>query len=45
MSRYVFYIEDNMQSIITRGICDNSFIAKWRGGIAGSWNHVCEKVR
>ncbi|MDR1890699.1 MAG: ribonucleoside-diphosphate reductase subunit alpha [Puniceicoccales bacterium] len=43
MSSYVFYVEDNMQSIMTRGISDNSFIAKWGGGIAGSWTNVREK--
>jgi ribonucleoside-diphosphate reductase alpha chain len=43
MSSYVFYVEDNMQSIMTRGISDNAFIAKWGGGIAGSWTNVREK--
>jgi hypothetical protein len=43
MSRYIFHVEDNMQSIITRGISDNSFIAKWGGGIARSQNNHCEK--
>jgi ribonucleoside-diphosphate reductase alpha chain len=40
MSSYVFHVEDDMQSIITRGISDNAFIAKWGGGIAGSWTNV-----
>ncbi|MDR2779132.1 MAG: ribonucleoside-diphosphate reductase subunit alpha [Puniceicoccales bacterium] len=43
MSSYIFHVEDDMQSIMTRGISDNSFIAKWGGGIAGSWTNVREK--
>ncbi|MDR1401680.1 MAG: ribonucleoside-diphosphate reductase subunit alpha [Puniceicoccales bacterium] len=40
MSSYIFHVEDDMQSIMTRGISDNAFIAKWGGGIAGSWTNV-----
>jgi ribonucleoside-diphosphate reductase alpha chain len=40
MSSYVYYLEDDMQSIMTRGISDNAFIAKWGGGLAGSWSNV-----
>ena len=43
MSSYVFHVEDDMQSIMTRGISDNAFIAKWGGGIAGSWSNVRSK--
>lgn len=46
MSSYVYYLEDDMQSIMTRGISDNAFIAKWGGGIAGSWSNVrCKDSR
>ncbi|MDR3144185.1 MAG: ribonucleoside-diphosphate reductase subunit alpha [Puniceicoccales bacterium] len=40
MSSYVYYVSDDMRSIMTRGISDNAFIAKWGGGIAGSWSNV-----
>ncbi|MDR2737915.1 MAG: ribonucleoside-diphosphate reductase subunit alpha [Puniceicoccales bacterium] len=40
MSSYVYHLEDDMQSIMTRGISDNAFIAKWGGGLAGSWSNV-----
>ena len=40
MSSYVYALEDDMKNIMTRGISDNAFIAKWGGGIAGSWSHV-----
>jgi len=43
MSSYVFHVEDDMQKIINRGISDNSLIAKWGGGIAGSWTNVQER--
>jgi ribonucleoside-diphosphate reductase alpha chain len=40
MSSYICHVQDDMQSIMTRGISDNAFIAKWGGGIAGSWTNV-----
>ncbi|MDR1595839.1 MAG: ribonucleoside-diphosphate reductase subunit alpha [Puniceicoccales bacterium] len=40
MSSYIFHVNDDMRSIMTRGISDNAFIAKWGGGIAGSWSNV-----
>ena len=40
MSSYIYEVEDDMNSIMTRGISDNAFIAKWGGGIAGSWSNV-----
>jgi ribonucleoside-diphosphate reductase alpha chain len=40
MSSYVYHVNDDMRSIMTRGISDNAFIAKWGGGIAGSWTNV-----
>lgn len=40
MSSYVYALEDDMKNIMMRGISDNAFIAKWGGGIAGSWSHV-----
>ncbi|MDR1433519.1 MAG: ribonucleoside-diphosphate reductase subunit alpha [Puniceicoccales bacterium] len=43
MSSYIFNVEDDMQSIMMRGISDNAFIAKWGGGIAGSWSNVRSK--
>ena len=36
MSSYIYEVEDDMNSIMIRGISDNAFIAKWGGGIAGS---------
>ena len=36
MSSYIYEVEDDMNSIMTRGISDNAFIAKWGSGITGS---------
>ena len=40
MSSYVYDLEDNLESIMDRGISDNAFIAKWGGGIGGSWTNI-----
>lgn len=40
MASYVYHIEDDLESIMARGIADNAFIAKWGGGVGGSWTNV-----
>lgn len=37
---YVYHIEDDLESIMGRGIADNAFISKWGGGVGGSWTNV-----
>lgn len=37
---YVYHLEDDLKSIISRGIADNAFISKWGGGVGGSWTNI-----
>lgn len=39
-SCYLYYIEDNIESIMYRGIAENGFLSKWAGGLGGSWTQV-----
>lgn len=37
---YVYHVNDNLESIMSRGIADNAFISKWGGGVGGSWSNI-----
>lgn len=37
---YLYYIEDNLESILHRGIGENGMLSKWAGGLGGSWTQV-----
>ncbi|HWA87469.1 MAG TPA: ribonucleoside-diphosphate reductase subunit alpha [Opitutus sp.] len=39
-SCYLYYVDDTIESIMLRGIADNAFLAKWAGGLGGSWTAV-----
>ena len=39
-SCYLYAVEDSLESIMYRGIADNAFLAKWAGGLGGSWTAV-----
>jgi ribonucleoside-diphosphate reductase alpha chain len=39
-SCYLYTVEDSLESIMYRGIADNAFLAKWAGGLGGSWTAV-----
>ncbi len=39
-SCYLYYVDDTLESIMLRGIADNAFLAKWAGGLGGSWTPV-----
>jgi len=39
-SCYLYYVDDTIESIMLRGIADNAFLAKWAGGLGGSWTSV-----
>ena len=39
-SCYLYYVDDTLESIMLRGIADNAFLAKWAGGLGGSWTAV-----
>jgi ribonucleoside-diphosphate reductase alpha chain len=39
-SCYLFKVDDSIESIMHRGIADNAFLAKWAGGLGGSWTSV-----
>ncbi|MBL9185834.1 MAG: ribonucleoside-diphosphate reductase subunit alpha, partial [Opitutaceae bacterium] len=39
-SCYLYYVDDSLESIMLRGIADNAFLAKWAGGLGGSWTAV-----
>jgi ribonucleoside-diphosphate reductase alpha chain len=40
MSSYVYHLSDDLGSIMARGIADSAFVAKWGGGVGGSWTNV-----
>src|SRR6201999_1778529 len=39
-SCYLYYVEDSLEGIMYRGIAENAFLAKWAGGLGGSWTAV-----
>ena len=39
-SCYLYYVDDSIESIMLRGIAGNAFLAKWAGGLGGSWTAV-----
>jgi ribonucleoside-diphosphate reductase alpha chain len=39
-SCYLYKIDDNIESIMLRGIAENAFLSKWAGGLGGSWTAV-----
>ncbi len=39
-SCYLYYVDDSLESIMYRGIAENAFLAKWAGGLGGSWSAV-----
>ncbi len=39
-SCYLYKVEDNIESIMIRGIAENAFLSKWAGGLGGSWTSV-----
>ena len=39
-SCYLYYVEDTIEGIFQRGIAENAYLAKWAGGLGGSWTAV-----
>ncbi|HNX03962.1 MAG TPA: ribonucleoside-diphosphate reductase subunit alpha [Opitutales bacterium] len=39
-SCYLYKVDDSIESIMIRGIAENAFLAKWAGGLGGSWTQV-----
>jgi len=39
-SCYLYKVDDNLESIMSRGIAENAFLSKWAGGLGGSWTSV-----
>ncbi|HTB63322.1 MAG TPA: ribonucleoside-diphosphate reductase subunit alpha, partial [Opitutales bacterium] len=39
-SCYLYKVDDNIESIMMRGIAENAFLSKWAGGLGGSWTAV-----
>ena len=39
-SCYLYKVDDNIESIMIRGIAENAFLSKWAGGLGGSWTAV-----
>jgi ribonucleoside-diphosphate reductase alpha chain len=39
-SCYLYYVEDSIEGIFQRGIAENAYLAKWAGGLGGSWTAV-----
>lgn len=39
-SCYLYKVDDNIESIMYRGISENAFLSKWAGGLGGSWTAV-----
>jgi len=39
-SCYLYTVDDNIESIMVRGIAENAFLSKWAGGLGGSWTAV-----
>lgn len=39
-SCFLYKVEDDLESIMYRGIAENAFLSKWAGGLGGSWTAV-----
>ncbi|MGH7997779.1 MAG: ribonucleoside-diphosphate reductase subunit alpha [Opitutaceae bacterium] len=39
-SCYLYYVSDSIEGIFQRGIAENAYLAKWAGGLGGSWTAV-----
>jgi ribonucleoside-diphosphate reductase alpha chain len=39
-SCYLYYVDDSIEGIFQRGIAENAYLAKWAGGLGGSWTAV-----
>lgn len=39
-SCFLYKVDDNLESIMYRGIAENAFLSKWAGGLGGSWTAV-----
>ena len=39
-SCYVYWVDDSIEGIMQRGIAENAYLAKWAGGLGGSWTSV-----
>lgn len=39
-SCYLYKVDDDIESIMYRGIAENAFLSKWAGGLGGSWTSV-----
>src|SRR5260370_2254687 len=39
-SCYLYKVDDNIESIMLRGIAENAFLSKWAGGLGGSLTAV-----
>lgn len=39
-SCYLYKVDDDIESIMIRGIAENAFLSKWAGGLGGSWTAV-----
>ncbi len=39
-SCYLYCVEDSIEGIFQRGIAENAYLAKWAGGLGGSWTAV-----
>jgi ribonucleoside-diphosphate reductase alpha chain len=39
-SCYLYKVDDDIESIMYRGIAENAFLSKWAGGLGGSWTAV-----
>lgn len=39
-SCYLYKVDDDIESIMLRGIAENAFLSKWAGGLGGSWTSV-----
>jgi ribonucleoside-diphosphate reductase alpha chain len=39
-SCYLYVIQDDLDSIFTRGVAENAQLSKWAGGLGGSWTNV-----
>ncbi|MGH8021524.1 MAG: ribonucleoside-diphosphate reductase subunit alpha [Opitutaceae bacterium] len=39
-SCYLYWVDDSIEGIMQRGIAENAYLAKWAGGLGGSWTSV-----
>jgi len=39
-SCYLYKVDDDLKSIMERGIAENAYLSKWAGGLGGSWTSV-----